>query len=56
MLSNGISAWASKQDSLNNKVISAAGEVRGIVIQGAGSVEDNSNLRGQHKQNSCIGL
>ena len=53
MLSNGISAWASKQNSL---VISAAGEVTGIVIPGAGTVEDNSNLRGQLKQSLWIGL
>ena len=30
----------------NRTVISAASEVRGTVIPGAGSVEDNSNLRG----------
>jgi len=54
MLSNGISAWASKQDSLKSSF--AAGEMRGRVIPGAGSVEDTSNLRGQHMQSSLIGL
>jgi len=33
-----------------------AGEMKGIVIPGAWSVEDNSNLWGQRKQSSCIGL
>jgi len=53
MLYNGISVWASKQDSFNS---SLRQEMRGTIIPGAGNVEDNSHLRGQHKQSPSIGL